>query len=261
MQAQNLTFLFLVLIGFSLPDSRAADQESIHVTVTGRLQTGIVAIGGETTGTTITAKGVTWELHFGQELMLSERVSKLGGKLVTVSGSLARRKGVETGERWIVSVTKLKMAGEKKNPPIDAKPKRDTSQIEISGDDRKAIIDVTSKFGIDTATLTRRTEHWPNETLVRLHLSGLESFKIEAGKIAVNWSVSSTGDHQSRVALLKAGKETPIAKGSPYYSLVAIVDSNGKIPLKGGYFEVPLPAKLLEDNPDTITLRWIDFYR
>ncbi len=34
-----------------------------------------------------------------------------------------------------------------------------------------------------------------------------------------------------------------------------------KIPLKGGYFEVPLPPKLLEGNPETITLRWVDFYR
>jgi uncharacterized membrane protein len=33
-------------------------QESITVTVVGTLRTGIVAIGGETTGTTITAKGI-----------------------------------------------------------------------------------------------------------------------------------------------------------------------------------------------------------
>ena len=31
--------------------------------------------------------------------------------------------------------------------------------------------------------------------------------------------------------------------------------------LKNGYFEVPLPAKLFEGNPDQVTLRWIDFYR
>ena len=48
---------------------------------------------------------------------------------------------------------------------------------------------------------------------------------------------------------------------SPYRTTVRIVGSNGKIPLKDGYFEVPLPAKLFERNPEEITLRWIDFYR
>jgi hypothetical protein len=47
----------------------------------------------------------------------------------------------------------------------------------------------------------------------------------------------------------------------PYHTEVRIVGGNGKIPLKGGYFEVPLPAKLFERNPKEITLRWIDFYR
>ena len=48
---------------------------------------------------------------------------------------------------------------------------------------------------------------------------------------------------------------------SPYYTEVRMVGGNGRIPLKDGHFEVPLPAKLFEGNPPEITLRWIDFYR
>ena len=45
---------------FFTVQSMAADpvQESITVTVVGTLRTRLVAIGGETTGTTITAKGI-----------------------------------------------------------------------------------------------------------------------------------------------------------------------------------------------------------
>jgi hypothetical protein len=86
----------------------ALAEESITVTVVGTLRTGIVAIGGETTGTTITAKGIKFELDFGKKAELRAAAEKLDGKLVTVSGTLERRAGVEIKERWIVTVTSMK---------------------------------------------------------------------------------------------------------------------------------------------------------
>jgi hypothetical protein len=89
---------------------RTAD-ESITVTVIGTLRTGIVAIGGETTGTTITANGITWELDFGKNAELRKAAEMLDGKKVVVEGSLERRAGVEIPQRWIVTVSSLKAAG------------------------------------------------------------------------------------------------------------------------------------------------------
>jgi hypothetical protein len=86
----------------------APTDESIIVTVVGTLRTGLVAIGGETTGTTITAKGVKWELDFGKNAELRAAAEKLDGKQVTVTGTLERRAGVEIKERWIVTVTSMK---------------------------------------------------------------------------------------------------------------------------------------------------------
>ena len=34
-----------------------------------------------------------------------------------------------------------------------------------------------------------------------------------------------------------------------------------ELPLKGGYFEMQLPAAFFEGNPKSITIDWIDFYR
>lgn len=87
----------------------AADaNDSITVTVVGTLRTGVVAIGGETTGTTITAKGITWELALGDDPRLRKLAQQLDGKRVVVRGSLERRKGVEVKERWIVTVRSLR---------------------------------------------------------------------------------------------------------------------------------------------------------
>ena len=99
----------VVLLGVAmLAADSAPAQESITVTVVGTLRTGIVAIGGETMGTTIAAKGIKWELDFGKNVELRAAADKFDGKLVTVSGTLERRAGVEIKERWIVTVASLK---------------------------------------------------------------------------------------------------------------------------------------------------------
>ena len=70
---------------------------SIKVEATGILQTGVVAIGGETTGFTITTNGVTWELEFGKNAELRTAAEKLDGKTVVVEGTLEKRAGVAAG--------------------------------------------------------------------------------------------------------------------------------------------------------------------
>lgn len=98
------------LLIFTLQSVMAADpvEESITVTVVGTLRSGIVAIGGETTGTTITAQGIKWELGFGKNAELRTATEKLDGRQVTVTGTLERRAGVEIKERWVVTVASLK---------------------------------------------------------------------------------------------------------------------------------------------------------
>ncbi len=83
-------------------------DESITVTIVGTLQTGVVAIGGETTGVTITAKGIQWELAFDKHPELKAEAETLNGQLAIVTGALERRRGVEVKQRWIVTVTSLK---------------------------------------------------------------------------------------------------------------------------------------------------------
>jgi hypothetical protein len=146
-------------------------------------------------------------------------------------------------------------------PPLTAKVGRDDSRIEISSKGDAVVLDVSSPFGIDKATIRRKGERWPTTILIRLHLKGLESFKAASGDDTVEWSVSSTGDHAARAALWRDGKEIALPPDHPLYSAVRIQESDGKIPLKRGYFEISLPKPLFADNPAEIEVRWIDFYR
>jgi len=144
---------------------------------------------------------------------------------------------------------------------LQATLKRAGSRVSFETVGEQTVIDITSKSGIDTATLRRQAGGWPNPMVVRLHLKGLEMFRARGAAVAVEWSVSSSGDHPSRVSLREGNEETPIDKGNPLFTELRIVGGGGKVPLADGYFEVPLPAKLFEGNPQEITLEWIDFYR
>ena len=125
----------------------------------------------------------------------------------------------------------------------------------------QAVVDISDSSGMGKATVKRKTLRWPVSTVVRLHLSGLESFRVGTGNMHVEWWVSSGGDNRTWIALSQGKAEVEIDRTSPYYTKLRIVGGNGTMPLQDGYFEIPLPAKLLEGNPQEITLQWIDFYR
>lgn len=79
----------------------------VKVEVRGKLKTGIFAIGGETTGTIITAGNITWELDLGRNAKLLALAKKYNGKTATVHGTLTFKRGVERKSRWIVKVRSI----------------------------------------------------------------------------------------------------------------------------------------------------------
>jgi hypothetical protein len=240
--------------------------DSVSVIVVGTLRTGIVAIGGETTGTTITANNIIWELDFGDNAALRATAQALSGKKAAIRGRLERRDGVEVQTRWIVSVSDIDSAGdlgsnEVRTPILHVACQRTDTNLQIAHAQDATIIDIRCPFGIDTATINRASAEWPAKILVRLHLHGLESLQVKQDDLTIQWSVRSTGNNSTHVSLRQGRDETTLSEESPYFAPLRIVGGGGKIPLKEGYFEVRLPKKLFEHNPDEIRVRWIDFYR
>lgn len=97
--------------------SPAADQPATPlapgpVEVTGKLRTGIMAIGGETTGTILSIPGQgTYELDLSGNAELQKSAEALSGQPVKVKGTLAIKAGVEVKERRIIKVDRLEAAG------------------------------------------------------------------------------------------------------------------------------------------------------
>jgi len=141
--------------------------------------------------------------------------------------------------------------------------KRDNDKVEITVEKDKTLISVRSPVGISQAVVERLDGEWSDSVMLRLHLKGLESFKLSNGKVTLEAIVSS---HDGTVRLWKDGKEdSPPNAKSPYWMEIRLVGKGGKpvktIPLKDGYFETQLPKALFADNPKAITLNWVDFYR
>lgn len=80
----------------------------IDVTMRGTLKAGVMAIGAETTGVTLTAGTVTWELDLDDRQR--EIASRLDGRRAIVSGELRNARGVEIRNRSIVKVRSIKKA-------------------------------------------------------------------------------------------------------------------------------------------------------
>lgn len=139
-------------------------------------------------------------------------------------------------------------------PQFQAKARKDDTHLRFNTDGTTSIWDITCKSGIDETTITRLGDKWSEKIVVRLHLTGMESFNAANGDTTVHWSV--TRSDRTIQSLWKGKKETSIASDSPYFTEVKEVADG-----KEKYFEVPLPANLFEGNPKEVRLWWIDFYR
>jgi hypothetical protein len=141
--------------------------------------------------------------------------------------------------------------------------KRDNDRVEVKAEKDKTVFLVHSPFGISNAVIERTGENWPDKVMLRLHLKGLENFRLTTEKVKLEASVSS---QDGKVRLWKDGKEDArLDAKSPHWMEIRMVGSDGKpgkaIPLKDGYFEMALPKACFEGNPKSITVNWIDFYR
>lgn len=79
------------------PASVGVPREYVMIEVFGMLKADVVAIGGETTGYTVTARGQTWELDFHKDDALILIAKKLHGQLALVSGAPELRRYAERG--------------------------------------------------------------------------------------------------------------------------------------------------------------------
>lgn len=90
------------------PDAPASkpDTSAITIDCCGRLRHGLVSIGGESTGTTITFDRMVWELNLRND-SARKFAAEHQKEFVRVTGSLRRVRGTEVRVRWIVDVDQI----------------------------------------------------------------------------------------------------------------------------------------------------------
>ena len=91
-----------------LRERSGAGAHHSRITLQGPLRAGAMAIGGETTGITVSAAGTAWELVL--EPRRRARAEALHGELVRVEGRLVIRSGIELRRRQLVEVRSLARA-------------------------------------------------------------------------------------------------------------------------------------------------------
>ena len=143
---------------------------------------------------------------------------------------------------------------------FDITTKKPADQITVKIEQDTATFDITSQSGIGGATVTLTEGKWPT-TVLRLHLQGLESFVASSGKIKLTGSVLSHSGNTKRLYLSEDGKEGERGPGTEIKVLDAAGEPVKGLPDEGGYFEIKLPKALLDGQPKSLELGWIDFYR
>jgi len=149
------------------------------------------------------------------------------------------------------------------DPRFRITTKREDDKVEVTVEKDKAAISIRSPFGISQAIIERHENRWPTSVMLRLHLKGLENFKVTNGNVTLEAALSS---QDGKVRIWKDSMEDQsLDARHPYWMDIRMIGKDGKpvktIPLKDGYCEIQLPKALFEDNPKSITVNWIDFYR
>jgi acetyl esterase len=142
---------------------------------------------------------------------------------------------------------------------ITTKKPDDRIETKVGAD--SVVFDIRSRSGIGGATIAPQNGKWPATVVLRLHLGGLESFDVSNGKIKLAGSVLSHSGNTKRLHLTEGGDGKEREAGTEIKVLDAAGNSVQGLPGKDGCFEIALPKALLESQPPSLDVGWIDFFR
>jgi hypothetical protein len=202
------------------------------------------------------------------------------------------------GTQWLIAVGILSMTvvqfaqtTRQSDAPmlVEFSQSGDTSVISSSesGDIHRTVLAIRSERGIGECKVHRESENWPKGLILRLHLRGLEQIvvcvgdrnwigSVSSSEGVVRWSYRTEGAMEQPldssdpnwcsigIARLKepaAGEEPKSAPTQPLQKQSEL-SKEIRVPLEDGeYWEMKLPEIWLKENPGSIRISWIDFYR
>jgi hypothetical protein len=149
-------------------------------------------------------------------------------------------------------------------PVFNVTTKNQDDQIELQHENGVTTIDVHSPTGIGSATFELVSGAMPERVVLRLHLTGLEEFRLVSDQATIAASGSSSDlFHVSDQRVIAAGNEYSITPIDPLWMKIDIVSGQPieTIPLKDGYFEIKISNEFLQNAGSSFEIQWIDFFR
>lgn len=152
---------------------------------------------------------------------------------------------------------------------VTATPARPDTQIQVTQMLTQTLLDVVSRSGIGQADVHLTAGTRPPRLILRLHLRGLEQFRLIYDDSIITAAVGSVGQpviRQQRSlvsAPAQAQVETLRATSRFWLPLRLVTDSAAepRIPLENGFFELEASPDLLASDVRDFRFEWIDFFR
>lgn len=136
--------------------------------------------------------------------------------------------------------------------------------ISVTSEEGISLMDINSPSGIGAAHFELVSGTLPEKIIARLHLKGLEEFRLSYDETLITASISSSSafNTSSQKVLISDG-EYPTLPGHPLWLEIKIVSdqTTKKIPLEEGYFEITFPDELNEKIGNSFDVQWVDFFR
>ena len=136
--------------------------------------------------------------------------------------------------------------------------------VNLLGSDDMLVVEISSERGIGNASLALDPAALPETLLLRLHLHGLEQLTVDNGAQQMAIAVASSPPYAVTQTLTGTEGSQPLQEGDDLWAAVTLVTDDGSapaIPLQDGYFDVLLPAGLVDAGHASLEIAWVDFYR
>lgn len=153
-------------------------------------------------------------------------------------------------------------AQSQEEPVLSMRVKNSDDQVSVQYRDNTTIIEIKSPSGIGSTAFTLESGQMPEEIVARLHVKGLEEFKLMSDQAIVVASIPSSGGLQTQSQRKVTGNTEQALRSSDALWLdIAIVSDSKEIPLEAGYFEIVFPKEFIERSGGLFEIQWIDFFR
>jgi hypothetical protein len=149
-------------------------------------------------------------------------------------------------------------------PVFNVTTKNQDDQIDIQHENGITTVDIHSPTGIGTAKFELQSGSMPEQLILRLHLTGLEEFRLVSNQTTIAASGSSSEVFNvTGQSVIAAGNEYSITPIDPLWTKVEIVSgkTDKKILLEEGFFKITVPKEFIRSAGNSFEIQWIDFFR